>query len=300
MKLNSIINEELVFCDLAGGTREEIYSNMLKKAQHEIDCSLTSEELFKEIIEREDLLNIPYEGMSLPHIRNSNLNDLYVIIGILKEPVKLKENDLAPTRLIVMSLISGETSDIYLKALAAFTRFFVQPGNLDKCANVHSAEDFFTLLDGVKVKEHITADDVMNKEFTTVKESDSLGAALDIMLKCRQSVLPVVDDANHLVGKLDATAVLKSFIPEYLFMMDNLKFVSSFEMFDKIFQEEGVRLVKDFIISTPATITPSTPLVQFTVTLAKHETDMIFVVDDEKKLCGIISMDDIIHKILRG
>ena len=156
------------------------------------------------------------------------------------------------------------------------------------------------MLGGVKVKEHITADDVMNKEFPTVKESDSLSAALDIMLKRRQSVLPVVDNENHLVGKLDATVVLKSFIPEYLFMMDNLKFVSSFEMFDKIFQEEEVRLVKDFIVSTPATISRNTPLVQFTVTLAKHETDMIFIVDDEKKLCGIISMNDIIHKILRG
>ena len=126
MKLNSILNEELVFCDLAGNTREDIYSSMLEKAQHEL-APLTSEELFKEIIEREDLLNIPYEGMSLPHIRNSKLNDLYVIVGILKEPVKLKENDLAPTRLIVMSLISSETSDIYLKTLAAFTRFSRSP-----------------------------------------------------------------------------------------------------------------------------------------------------------------------------
>jgi CBS domain-containing protein len=300
MKLNSIINEDLIFCNLADGTREEIYSSMLEKACHAVDVPLNSGQLLKEIIEREEVLNIPYEGMSLPHLRNSELNDLYIIIGVLEKPVKLKENDLAPTRLVVMSLISGETSDIYLKALAAFTRFFSQPENLARCADVHSASDFFALLDGVKVKEHITADDVMNKEFPTVKENDSLSAALDIMLKCRQSVIPVVDGENHLVGKLDATAVLKSFIPEYLLMMDNLKFVSSFEMFDKIFQEEGVRLVKDFLNPATATILRNTPLVQFTVTLAKHEADMIFIVDDEKKLCGIISMNDIIHKILRG
>jgi len=300
MKLNSIINEDLVFCGVEGSTREEIYASMLKQALLHMDSSLTVEQLLNGITEREDVLGIPYEGMALPHLRNPELNDLFVIIGVLKEAVKLKSSDLAPTRLVVMSLISKETSDIYLKSLAAFARFFSNPDNLKKCEDINSPSDFFTLLEGVKVKEHVTADDIMCKDFHSVKADDYLSKALDIMEKYGQSILPVVDAENNLVGKVDATEVLKGFVPEYLLMMDNLKFVSSFEMFDKFFKEEGVRFVKDFMRPADALISPETPLIQFTVTLAKRDADTIFVVDADSKLCGVISINDIIHKILRG
>jgi len=300
MKLNSIINEDLVFCGVECGTREEIYGSMLKQALVYIDSSLTVEELLAGIIEREDMIGAPSEGMALPHLRNPEFNDLFVIIGILKEPVKLKPVDLAPTRLVVMSLISNETSDVYLKSLAAFARFFSKPDNLKKCENIKSPADLFALLEGVNIKEHIMAEDIMCKDFLSVRADDYLSKALDIMEKCGQSILPVLDEENKLVGKVDASAVLKSFVPEYLLMMDNLKFVSSFEMFDNFFKEEGVRFVKDFLIPTQTMIALDTPLIQFTVTLAKRETDMIFVVDGENKLCGVISIKDIIHKILRG
>jgi mannitol/fructose-specific phosphotransferase system IIA component (Ntr-type) len=300
MKLNSIINEDLVFCDIKGNSREDIYASMLERAAEVVDDLPDSGQLLKGIIEREDATGIPYEGLALPHLRDSKLNDLYVMVGVLKEPVKLKDNDMGDTRLIVMSLISDETSDIYLKSLAAFARFFSNPVNLDKCSEVNSADDLFSLLEGVKVKEHITAEDIMDRGFTTVKVDDLLSKALDIMYNTKNSILPVVDNDNRLLGKVDATEVLKGFVPEYLFMMDNLKFVSSFEMFDKFFKEEVIRKVEDFLLPPGATVFLNTPLIQFTVTLAKREADMVFVVDDEKKLCGVISIDSIIHKILRG
>lgn len=300
MKLNSIISEDLVFCDIDGGTREEIYGSMLKKALPHMNSSLTAEQLIDGIIEREDMVGIPYEGMALPHLRNSELNDLFVIVGVLKDPVKLKANDLAPTRLVVMSLISKETSDIYLKSLAAFARFFSKPGNLKKCEDVKSPADLFALLEGVNVKEHVMAEDIMCKDFPSVKVDDYLSKALDIMQNHSQSILPVLDAEGKLVGKVDATEVLKSYVPEYLLMMDNLKFVSSFEMFDKFFKEEGVRFVKDFMFPPGTIISPETPLIQFTVTIAKRDSDMIFVVDADQKLCGVVSIKDIIHKILRG
>ncbi|MDD5727881.1 MAG: PTS sugar transporter subunit IIA, partial [Victivallales bacterium] len=78
MKLNSIIDERLVFCELAGGSREEIYASMLERAHDELDCPLTSQQLLDAVIEREDTLNIPYEGISLPHLRDQQLNDLYI------------------------------------------------------------------------------------------------------------------------------------------------------------------------------------------------------------------------------
>ncbi len=71
-------------------------------------------------------------------------------------------------------------------------------------------------------------------------------------------------------------------------------------MFDKLFKEEGLRFVKDFMIPPGTVVSLEAPLIQFTVTLAKRESDVIFVVDSDGKLCGDISINSIIHKILRG
>ncbi|QSH40642.1 PTS sugar transporter subunit IIA [Lentisphaerota bacterium ZTH] len=300
MRLVSILNEDLIFCDLAGSTREELYRSMLEKAAVKIDFPENIDTLQANLIEREDLTMIPYEGMAIPHLRNAKLKDLHVIIGLLKTPVKLKKNDLAPTQVIIMSLISDKTSDIYLKSLAAFTRFCAIPGNIQTLAGAATPEDVMQTLGDTAIKKDITAEDVMKADYPHVKADDCLSAVLDVMHTQSKNVLPVLDTENRIIGQLDATDVLRSFVPDYLMMMDNLKFVSTFEMFDKIFQEEKARYVRDYMTPPTAVITPETPLIQFTVTIAKREAATIFVADKDSKLLGAISINSIIHKILRG
>ncbi len=300
MKLVSILNEDLIFCDLKGSSREELYRSMLERAAAKIDYPESVDTLLASLIERENMTMIPYEGMAIPHLRNTKLKDLHVIIGLLKEPVKLKDNDMAPTQIIVMSLISEKTSDIYLKSLAAFTRFCAKPNNIKSFAEAATPADFIEALGETAIKKDITAEDVMKADYPYVKGDDCLSSVLDIMHAQSKNVLPVLDADNKIIGQLDATEVLRSFVPDYLMMMDNLKFVSSFEMFDKIFQEEEVHYVRDYMTPPVAVISPETPLIQFTVSIAKREAATIFVADAENKLLGAISINSIIHKILRG
>jgi PTS system nitrogen regulatory IIA component len=300
MKLISILNEDLIFCEVEGGSREDIYRKMLRRLADKLNLDLDMTSTLKGIIEREDMTMIPYEGMAIPHLRIPGLNDLYVVVGLLKEPVMLKDNDLKPTRVVVMSLISENTSDVYLKSLAAFTRFFSKPDNLEQAVSAATPEKFLEALNGVKLKKDITAEDIMKADFPSVKADDSLSVALDIFNKESKTVLPVVDAENRLVGQIEATDVIKKFIPEYILMMDNLKFISSFEMFEEIFKTEESRLVRDYMTPAAEIIQPEVPLIQFTVKLARKEARVIFVTDSEQKLLGAISIRNIIHKILRG
>jgi PTS system nitrogen regulatory IIA component len=300
MKLISILNEDLIFCGIEGNSREDVYRKMLRRSVEKLNLEIDVDSVLKGIIEREDMTMIPYEGMAIPHLRIPGINDLYVIVGLLKEPVMLKDNDLKPTRVIVMSLISENTSDVYLKSLAAFTRFFSKPENIDQVVSTATSEKFLETLNGVKLKKDITAEDIMKADFPAVKADDSLSAALDIFNKESKTVLPVVDAENRLVGQIEATDVIKKFIPEYILMMDNLKFISSFEMFEEIFKTEESRLVRDYMTPAAEIIQPEVPLIQFTVKLARKEARVIFVTDSEQKLLGAISIRNIIHKILRG
>ena len=150
------------------------------------------------------------------------------------------------------------------------------------------------------LKNSITAEDVMEENFDVIHADDKLAVTLDIFNRKFRPVLPVVDADNHLIGQINAANLIKKFIPDYVLMMDNLKFLSSFEPFEQIFKEENDRLVRDFIEPPKMVISPKIPLIQFTVELAKRHVDEVFVTDSDNKLLGVIAIRNIIHKILRG
>ena len=300
MKLASILREELIFVGVPGSCREEIYGELLKRASAAIDIPVTG--ALNALIEREDSSGMPYEGVAFPHTRMPELDDLYIIVGVLAEPAKLKENDAAATSIVVLSLISHTTSDVYLKSLAAFARYFSQPGKCAALAASPTPRAFFKHIedDKVTLKKTITAEDLMSRDLHTVRPSDPLSKALDYFDLDQSEVLAVVDDDGRLVGELKAVEVIRHFVPEYIFMMDSLKFLTSFEAFDNIFQKENVETVGKFMQPPTMVTHPELPLIQFTVSLVRPEAEMIFVVDKENKLVGELSIHNVIHNVLRG
>ncbi len=303
MKLASILNPALVFCNLTGANREELYTQMLLKAEGQIREQIDVECFTKEMIRREDDLQIPYgNGIALPHLRSCQLHDLYILVGILAEPVRLKDSDPTETKVVVMSLISESTSASYLKALAAFTRYLIQPEKIDALATCEDGIAVVTKLadDNVLISKNITAEDLMTTSTPVINIEDSLAQALDTFYREGIQVLPVVDNDNRLVGQIEAAEIIRSFIPEYIFMMENLNFLNSFEVFENIFKSENNLKVKDYVQPAKMVLHAETPLIQFTVRLVRRESRAGFVVDKENRLLGIVRINNIVHKVLRG
>ena len=48
------------------------------------------------------------------------------------------------------------------------------------------------------------------------------------------------------------------------------------------------------------TLAPNTPLIQFTIRLVRREARVGFVVDEENRLMGVVGINNIVHKVLRG
>ena len=107
-------------------------------------------------------------------------------------------------------------------------------------------------------------------------------------------------EGNQLLGVIDAPAILKRAVPEYILMMDNLNFLTSFEPFEKFLNEEEDLKVEDLMREPKAVIKPGTPLIQISVTLIKDDAVNLFVVNDENKLVGVISIRELIKNVLRG
>lgn len=302
MKLVSILNEELIFCNVGGVSRAGIYADMLKKAKSALGIPIDADDIAGQVIGREDALQIPYEGYALPHLRDAKFDDLYILIGILPKPVLFKESDSKPCRMVILSLVSPDTSDLYLKSLAAMLRFMNQPGNFDKLCGAPNATEFLHILrDGnVTVRSNLVAEDVMSETDAVLRVDDSLSTALDVFTRDEYGTLPVLDADDKLVGELTAMDILQSFIPEYIQRMENLDFLTSFEPFNRIFQEENTNQVRDYMRHPSLIVKAETPLIQFTVKMVKQDVRACFVIDDTGKYIGQIMVRSIVKKVLRG
>ncbi|MBN1865234.1 MAG: PTS sugar transporter subunit IIA [Victivallales bacterium] len=302
MRLANLLNPDLIFVNQGGDTREEIYKDVFNKMKDKLGLADETEHQVGVMIDREDTTKIPYEkGIALPHSRTVTSPDLHVGLAILGKPLKLKCNDIDPAQVVIMSLISENTSDLYLLVLSAFSRYLIKAENMAKLISARSPGDIIDILhdDKVEVKHNVTAEEVMQTEFPQVRKDDSISKALDIFVGENKKVLPVTDQDMHLVGVLDAHAVIERAVPEYIMMMDNLNFLTSFEPFEKFLKEEESIKVSDLMRDPIAVIPLDNPLIQLTVKLIKGPAATLFVVDGEDKLVGLISIRELIKNVLR-
>jgi len=114
------------------------------------------------------------------------------------------------------------------------------------------------------------------------------------------SQLPVVDDNNKLLGMLDASEIIGRSVPQYIMDMDNIKFLTSFEPFEQLLSKEENLMVKDYVRDPNCIINAHTPLIQITLPMVRKEARNLMVTDDENKLIGIVTIQEIINKVLRG
>ncbi len=302
MKLATLLRPDLVFLDVEGENRRSVYKEIVSRMELKLELNETVDSIVDGLIEREDTTQLPYElNLAFPHLRLSSFNDLHISVTVLKKPVKLKENDWSDTQIILTFLISFDTSETYLMVLAAFTRYLLNQINRKHLIEAESADGLISMLDedNVEIRHTLTAEDIMKKKYPFVKKDDHLGTALDIFTREKCLVLPVIDNGNILAGVISARAVVLKSIPEYILMLDNTKFLTSFEPFKKLLDDEQDISVADYTYPSELTITPETPLIQFTLLLVKGVASDIFVVK-EGKLLGVITMQEIINNVLRG
>jgi mannitol/fructose-specific phosphotransferase system IIA component (Ntr-type) len=302
MKLSSLLNPGFIIYDIEADNRHDIYKQLIDKISPKIKFSDSSSNIVNKLIEREDITEIPYEkGFSFPHLRLSEIDDLHVVIGILKTPVKLKPIDVDKTKLVLIFLISENTSQVYLKVLSTFTKYLITNGNIDKLINSENSGEFLNILDSDKVelRRTLVVEDIMNTDFPFVEESDSISKAFDIFTKEKKLVLPVLNKSKEFIGVIEANNIVSNYFPKYMLLLDNYKIFKSFEPFDTLFKTEDISSVKEYMTKPKVTVPVDTPIIQVTLCLLQQNAANIFIVDG-KKLVGLVSMQEIIRKVIRG
>ena len=302
MNIADLLQPELIICDLQGNDRASIYHEMLSRLQEHRPQVSSIDSLYEEIIDHEKLIDMPYSfGFAIPHTRSSSINDFHIVVGIHKHGVLLQEDDQTPSKVIILSLISKGTSNIYLLTLKAICSYFSKPENSDKITLCNTPQNVIQQLvrDKVEVKHSITAEDIMLKDFPSIEQSAVLKEAIDLLATSDRNQLPVLNNHLDFIGSISIESILKAGVPDYILMMDHVAFLSDFEPFEQVLANEDSLPLDKFINLTPDTCNTETHLMQIVADLLKKKVTCFYVLDDKEKLVGLISKKELLKNLLR-
>jgi CBS domain-containing protein len=141
--------------------------------------------------------------------------------------------------------------------------------------------------------------DVMKRDVITVKPEDSLKTVANVMFKHRISGVIVVDDENHVVGMISNRDIIRAALPDYQSLISNLAMSYDSESFENILRtEENVR-VGDLMDKNVETVTEDTSVVETAALMLFKDLRRAPIIKNDK-LVGVITISDIVSKIIRG
>ncbi|MBD3217724.1 MAG: CBS domain-containing protein [candidate division Zixibacteria bacterium] len=301
MKLSRILDKDLVVPRLKSRYKidaiGEILDKVIDKYPH-----LDRKTLEAKIIERENIENTSYgRGFAFPHARTDAVDEMYTALGLAPEGLEDKTEDQQSLRVICLMLTPSTISKSYLQTLSAFASFARTPGNTEKLLNAGSVDEIIDVIEesGVEVKRELTVGDVMKRVVITVKPQDSLKSVANVMFKHRISGVIVVDDEYHVVGMISNRDIIRAALPDYQSLISNLAMSYDSESFENVLRtEENVR-VGDLMDKNVETVTEQTSVVETAALMLFKDLRRAPIVKNDK-LVGVITISDIVSKIIRG
>jgi CBS domain-containing protein/mannitol/fructose-specific phosphotransferase system IIA component (Ntr-type) len=301
MKLSRILDKNLVVPRLKSRYKidaiGEILDQVIDKHPH-----LDRKILEDKIIERENIENTSYgRGFAFPHARTDAVDEMYTALGLAPDGLEDKTEDQQKLRVICLMLTPSTISKRYLQTLSAFASFARTPGNTERLLSAKSVNEIIDVIEesGVEVKRELTVGDVMKRDVITVKPQDSLKTVANVMFKHRISGVIVVDDENHVVGMISNRDIIRAALPDYHSLISNLAMSYDSESFENVLHtEENVR-VGDLMDKNVETVTEQTSVVETAALMLFKDLRRAPIVKNDQ-LVGVITISDIVSKIIRG
>ena len=144
------------------------------------------------------------------------------------------------------------------------------------------------------------AADIMVTNVISVRPDASVKDVAEILLARRISALPVVDEANNLLGIIsEADLIHRAEVGTERPYSWWIEFLQGREVLAQNYIKEHARLAADIMTRQVVTVTADTPLREIVSLLEKHGIKRVPVVD-KGKLTGIVSRADLVQALLRA
>ena len=144
-----------------------------------------------------------------------------------------------------------------------------------------------------------TVADVMTTEVLTVKRDTPLKDAIKMLADKKISALPVVDEANKLVGTLSERDLMwqESGVdtPPYIMLLDSIIYLQNPAQHDKEVQKALGQTVGEVMGDRSPTIKPEELVREAARIMHSKEIRRLVVINENKQVIGIITQGDIVR-----
>lgn len=301
MKLATILNAELINLDLAADTRDAAFDEMVTLAcqkNHKLD----HDAVLQAVCERESQQSTYLgKGLAMPHARIDSLNNFIIICARSKAGISY--NGLSDKVHFFVMILSCKTKiNILLQTMGAFATLFSDDAVVQNLMSVSSAHDFIDIIEktGVRIKQTLVARDIMREEVITLKETQTLREVTDIFFAKNVSGTPVVNEEGQVQGVVTEKDIISVGIPKYMSMMDDISFLNEFEPFEEMFKKEDEITVKDIMSDDYTWVHDEVTVIQLAFYFVNKKCRRVLVINEDKKLLGLIMRKDLIRKVIHA
>jgi CBS domain-containing protein len=146
--------------------------------------------------------------------------------------------------------------------------------------------------------------EVMTREPITVKAETPLREAIKILAEKRISGLPVVDDANQLIGIISETDLMWQQAgvtpPAYFMIFDSVIYLKNPVEYERELHKALGQTVGEVMSEKPVTTSPDKPLREAAKIMRDRKIHRLPVIDDSEKIIGMLSLSDIIRDMAQS
>ncbi len=298
MNLANLLDPDLIAIDLKAINKTEAVEQ-LSELFYKKNPNKDKRAILKAVAEREELGSTSLgRGFAFPHARTNAVEDLHIVVGIVREGVVDRGPDEMPIKVICLFLTPLNISRLYLQALSGLANIARRPGMLDQMLGARSPQEFIEIIANtdIQIKEALTVSDIMIHDVAAVSPDDSLRTVANIMLQYNLDIVPVIDSQGKLLGEVSGKQLIKSALPNYEKLIANRP---ELEPFENLLRQKDKLCVSDVLRREVATIAETASLFEAAATMISHDVDRLMVLRDGK-LVGIITASHIISKIIRG
>ena len=144
------------------------------------------------------------------------------------------------------------------------------------------------------------AEKIMVTNVITAKEHELVGDVHAKMNREKLRMLPVLDDDGLVKGLLSTFSIMQNTIPDYLISGDlnQISYAPDLGILCKKYEEIISRPIRDLVDTTPLLVHKEDSLLSVAAAIASHgKHEYALVVDENKKLLGVISAGDILNRL---
>ena len=240
-------------------------------------------------------------GIAMPHARLEDLDRTLVAVATSVTGVHFAAAK-EPVRLVILVLTPATAPAAYLSVVASISRLLRQPTFAEEVIAEKTATGVEALFRGAhrdpNLPPYVCAADMMAPPLATLRESNSVKDAIDLIVRTGFTDIPVVDKEGDLVGVASAQAILGVCLPDYLLWMEDLSLFSNFEPFETLLGKESSTWLADITDDTYAAVAADRPAIAVAEAMARRKTNICFVTEGAK-LVGVVTLKRFLHNVFR-